>query len=291
MEAQEIFNLMNIIDAEVCIPSVSAVTTRRIDGDGRVFRPVTAIFADSKTFSPFHAIKRRIGRLCLARGTKLCGGFAVPDEHLDTILAQIKVEQTLFKEEKQKLVNKWPGPVNDWIDKHPAESFWIEAVAPKAQEIAVGLSCEIRVFKIATSSKLAEVGIEDGLLKQLSSAGKQILQEIEVEARNSWRSRQENGSSTQEIRKSLLRWMLKVEYLTFLDSRLVDVAKLIKEGISRLPASGKIEGHDFLVLSGLMNMLCNSENLLTNCTLDIGKEIPQLQVPQKTKQPEYMLGW
>ena len=287
MEAQEILDVMNIIAIDVRIPSVTAVTSRRIDGDESVYRPVTAIFADSRNFAPFHAIKRRMGRVCLSCGTKLCGGFAVPDDNLESVLQNIRDEQSLFLAEKTALVNRWPEPVMQWIAKHPNETFQISSVAPNSKEVDEGLSCEIRVYKVSSSSVLAQAGIEDGLAKQLSGVGIQILREIEVEANNAWKSRSEKGSSSQEIRKSLSRWLHKVQYLSFLDSRLVNVEQLIRKGISGLPTTGKIEGPDFLALSGLMSLLCSSDLLLSNLTLDIGREEQQF-VP---RQPELLIGW
>lgn len=286
---KEILEVMNIVDVDIHIPGVTAVTSRRIEGDEKVFRPVTAVFCDTRVFAAFHAIKRRTDRLCLSNGTRLCGGFAVPDNPLDFVLEQIRIEQQKFEAEKANLLSCWPQPVEDWIAAHPKESAEIQAVAPKSRDLATGLSCDVRVFKVNPSASLDRLGIQDGLEKQISGISRQIANEIATEARNSWKSRQDKGASNQEIRKGLKRWADKLKSLAFLDPAFVKVEELIRNGINNLPTTGKIEGNDFLVLSGLMGMLTNPERLLV-CELGIGAMTPELVVAPPPVV-EHLIGW
>lgn len=288
---EKAITVFNIIDLDITIPGVKGVTNRRIDGDERVYQPVTAIFCSPKTFGTFNAIKRRIERLCLGSGTRLCGGYAVPDDSLDLVLEQVKGEQKKFEAAKKDLVACWPQPVEDWIASHPDDASAIRAIAPKNFDISAGLTCDVSVFKINPSQSLKNMGIEDGLEKRLGGVSRQIANEIAAEARNSWKNRQEKGSSTSEIRKGLKRWADKLKSLSFLDPVFLDVEKMIREGIGNLPSTGKITGHDFLVLSGLMAVLTNPDILLSGKPIeDIGIETPDV-VPAAPVMETGLIGW
>ena len=296
MNTQEITQKLNIIDLAIRVPNATAVSSRRVDGDEKVFKAVNAAFCNTKVFAPFHAMRRRMERLCLSKGTRLCGGFAVPDEYLSEILESIKTAQNVFDVDRAKLVHSWPAPVDEWCTQHPTEEVEIRSIAPDAATIGQGLSFDIRLYKaVSQAESLGQFGIRDGLAGQVSGLAYQIASEVAAEARDFWRSRKEAGRAEQSARVGLNRWLGKIRSLLFIDPRLSRAVKLLEDGINALPTSGMIEGGDFITLSGLVSIMSDPNTILNEPVINIGqKENEPVAQPPASVTPvrkHRVVGW
>ena len=289
---------LNIIDLAIRVPNATAVSSRRVDGDEKVFKAVNAAFCNTRTFAPFQAMRRRVERLCLSRGTRLCGGFAVPDEALSGVLEGIKAAQNAFDQDRAKLLSAWPEPVEQWIAQHPTEEVEIRSIAPTAVTIRAGLSFDVRLYKVASQTEsLDQHGVRDGLATQVSGLAMQIASEVAAEAKDFWRSRKEAGRAEQTARVGLNRWLGKVRSLLFIDPRLSRAVKLLEDGINALPASGMIEGGDFIALSGLIAIMSDPCTILNEPVIDIGKKdevVPDGLIPgmeEVARRMSRVVGW
>ncbi|WP_434782798.1 MAG: DUF3150 domain-containing protein [Ferrovum myxofaciens] len=293
---EQITQKLNIIDLAIRVPNATAVSSRRVDGDARVFKAVNAAFCNTRVFAPFHAMRRRMERLILSKGTRLCGGFAVPDECLAEVLERIKESQANFDLDRKVLINSWPTPVDEWVAQHPTEAVEIRSIAPDAAAIGAGLSFEIRLYKaVSQAESLNEFGIRDGLAGQVSGLAYQIASEVATEARDFWRSRKEAGRAEQSARVGLNRWLGKIKSLLFIDPRLSRAVKLLEDGINALPASGMIEGNDFITLSGLISILSDPNTVLNEPVINIGKKVEVVPtvtpVPPVAVARKRVVGW
>ena len=299
MNTQEITKKLNIIDLAIRVPNATAVSSRRVDGDEKVFKAVNAAFCNTRTFAPFQAMRRRVERLCLSRGTRLCGGFAVPDEALSGVLEGIKAAQNAFDQDRAKLLSAWPEPVEQWIAQHPTEEVEIRSIAPTAVTIGAGLSFDVRLYKVASQTEsLDQHGVRDGLATQVSGLAMQIASEVAAEAKDFWRSRKEAGRAEQTARVGLNRWLGKIKSLLFIDPRLSRAVKLLEDGINALPASGMIEGGDFIALSGLIAIMSDPCTILNEpVVIDIGKKdevVPDGLIPgmeEVVRRMSRVVGW
>ena len=288
MNTEQITQKLNIIDLAIRVPNPTAVSSRRVDGDEKVFKAVNAAFCNTRTFAPFQAMRRRMERLCLSKGTRLCGGFAVPDEALPGVLEGIKTAQAVFEQDRAKLVAAWPEPVEQWIVQHPSEEVEIRSIAPSAAVIGAGLSFDVRLYKVASQTEaLNHYGVKDGLAGQVSGLAMQIASEVAAEARDFWRSRQEAGRAEQTARVGLNRWLGKIKSLLFIDPRLTRAVKLLEDGINALPVSGMIEGADFIALSGLIAIMSDPVTILNEPAVVMNIGIKE-SAPEK--EPAMMPG-
>ncbi|WP_297475613.1 DUF3150 domain-containing protein [Ferrovum sp.] len=295
MNTEQITQKLNIIDLAIRVPNPTAVSSRRVDGDEKVFKAVNAAFCNTRTFAPFQAMRRRMERLCLSKGTRLCGGFAVPDEALPGVLEGIKTAQAVFEQDRAKLVAAWPEPVEQWVAQHPSEEVEIRSIAPSAGVINAGLSFDVRLYKVASQTEaLNHYGVKDGLAGQVSGLAMQIASEVAAEARDFWRSRQEAGRAEQTARVGLNRWLGKIKSLLFIDPRLSRAVKLLEDGINALPTSGMIEGGDFITLSGLVSIMSDPNTILNEPVINIGqKENEPVAQPPASVTPvrKRVVGW
>ena len=299
MNTQEITQKLNIIDLSIRVPNATAVSSRRVDGDEKVFKAVNAAFCNTRTFAPFQAMRRRVERLCLSKGTRLCGGFAVPDEALPGILEGIKTSQAQFEQDRAKLLGSWPEPVEQWIAQHMSEEVEIRAIAPTATTIGAGLAFDVRLYKVASQTEsLNQFGVRDGLAGQVSGLAMQIASEVAAEAKDFWRSRQDAGRAEQTARVGLNRWLGKIKSLLFIDPRLSRAVKLLEDGINGLPVSGMIEGADFIALSGLIAIMSDPNTILHEpVVIDIGKKdevVPDGLIPgmeEVVRRMSRVVGW
>lgn len=262
VSVSETIKLLNIVDTVISSPSPAATSTRRVDGDLDVFKSVRANFCAPTTFAPFITVRRRIDRLCLSLGTKFCGGYGMSDQSLTYVLGEIKKYAQQFEDEKQKLLSVWPQPLEAWIAAHPSEEVEIRAIAPSLSVLEKSLKFVTRVYKVNNQSEvLANAGIDDGVVAQVGNMCHQIAQEIAQDVAETWKP--VNGIISQRIKGALNRWKQKAASLVFIDARLQAVVASIDETIAVLPASGKIEGRDFMALQGLISLLSNPDNIIS----------------------------
>lgn len=289
MKMSKVIELLNVVSVDVRFPSVGRTSTKKVDGDVNVYQSTSARYCDPATFAGFAAIRRRVDRACLATGTRFIGGVAVPDGNIDQLLGFIKTQEKVFADAKSGILATWPQPVIDWADKYPSESQEILRLGPSYAQIEAGLAFDVAVFKVTSQNQpLQAAGLTDGIESATEGFGASVAREIAADVRDTWRNRGEKGGgeASGKIRESLRRWRTKADSLRFLDRRVESIVDMIDSALAKMPASGKIEGHDFMVLSGLIAILSDPDNITQKnaVCVDIGETPPAEEIVLPVKQ-------
>lgn len=272
-DQQTIINLLNVVVADVTTFS-GAVKRPENTEEPEVYTAGALRIIDPKHLRPFLAARQAVNRACLAMGTRFLSGYAVPDENLAQLLERLKEISVKMAEAKANLIGNYDNWIGEWADAHPAARNEILARAPKVAYADKQINFSLRAFKIQPQAEaVASVGCEDGIAVEIGGLAKQIVQEIAQDVRDSWSP--DTEAASQRVRGLLKRVCSKARSLSFIDSRLGEIARFVETTAASLPTSGRIEGRDYLVLSGLLNLLVAPERLLTGpLAVDLPEEEP-----------------
>jgi hypothetical protein len=262
----DLIRLFNVVDGGVTCPSGVGTSIKRVEGSVDVYKSVPAAYCDSKVFNPFTTARRRFERACLAKGTRFCGGYGISDEELPNLVQSLKEIGDSVARQKKDLLAIWPKPVEDWAKAHPAEADEIRRIAPSRMELDAAITFTVRVFKVENqgSSILEPLGISDGIDASIKGLCHQIASEIAQDVRETWKNRdQKDSTQLKGIRKAMQRWREKAKSMQFVDSRLGSIVDIIDRTASVLPMEGKVQGHEFLMLRGMVSILSSPDNILS----------------------------
>jgi hypothetical protein len=283
VHVQEVTGKINLITAEVL--SISGTVTREghDNGDKNAFTPGSVRYIGPEWLRPFTAARQSTLRTCRARGVRFFGGWGVPDEALPQLLDELSEVGGYIEEKKGILLNGWSEAMGEWRTAHPEIMPW-QGRFPTREYAAKQIGFAVSVCKI--SPAMAKVkNAENGIHSEIRGLAGRVLEEIAQDVKDTWSPSQSKAS--QRIRNLLERIAEKARSLSFIDGgRLGALALFVEDTIAAFPSSGYIEGHDFLVLSGLMSILGSPEKMAEG-VLSINMEpepievyAPQLIIPE-----------
>lgn len=86
-----------------------------------------------KTINPLETLKKRTERMLERYGVKLIGGYAVAEEHLDTITEKLRELQSQFNAIKTEFIQEFSQHVDQQCDDFPA---YAKGIREAAQDVA-----------------------------------------------------------------------------------------------------------------------------------------------------------
>jgi hypothetical protein len=230
--------------------------------------------------SPFSNLKREAERICLARGVRFLGGFAIPKDCMDSLIAELKGIKERFNTEKEVLLSKYDQEVNNWIAENPSE--WASVIRASVESSSV--IAERTSFNFAPVAMDTPNGMEqnEGLEEETGGMLSQLFHEVRVAAKQTFEA---TFVGRREVNRKALRPITsmrdKLKGLTFLDPETItDTITTIDEVIERLPRNGPITGSDLDMLAGLVG------RRLANIGLPLPPEIGPDREPEESAAAE-----
>jgi len=222
---------------------------------------------DPAALAPFATFKRRAERTVLAVGTRFLGGYAVPVEKLDGLMAELDVIKDEYNAAKIEFLAEYDQAVQDWKTQNPG---WEEVIARSVESLEYvrrQLAFCVQTFNINPVE-----GHETGLETEINGLADQLRHEVRQQARLTWDSsfkgKLEAGQKTVRPIRAMLE---KIEGLVFLEPGLNELVTGIRSTLISLPKTGPIKGGDFAALCGVIHLLGNipeareiAENLLVD---------------------------
>jgi len=202
--------------------------------------------------NPFSNLKREAERICLARGIRFLGGFAIPRYAMDSVTEELKRVKERFNAEKEALLSKYDREVDRWIAENPPEwATVIRASVESSEVIARRTSFNFAPVAMDTPEGMEE---NEGLDEETGGMLNQLFHEVRVTARQAFEA---TFARRQEVNRKALRPVNsmrdKLKGLAFLDPETItDTVTTIDEVIARLPMNGPITGSDLDMLAGLV---------------------------------------
>jgi hypothetical protein len=229
--------------------------------------------------NPFSNLKREAERICLARGIRFLGGFAIPKDAMDSVIEELKGIKERFNSEKEVLLSKYDREVDRWIAENPPE--WATVIRASVESSTI--IAQRTSFNFAPVAMDTPEGMEEneGLDEETGGMLTQLFHEVRVAAKQAFEA---TFVGRREVNRKALRPVTsmrdKLKGLAFLDPETItDTVTTIDEVIARLPRNGPITGSDLDMLAGLVG------RRLANIGLPLPPEIDPVTEPEE-EMPE-----
>lgn len=251
MEPKNLIGNLNIV-----VPDVRAISgaVSRGESEGDAFSTGQVFYLDKKELQVFGTARSAMNRICRMRGVRFLSGYAVPDNALDAVLAQLEAKRKEVQDKTEEFLGKMPALMDEWRAAHPEIAPWIGSF-PSAAEARKRFAVSISVFKV-----MPDQAAGGDVLSEVGGLAGRALEEISMDVRLSWDP--SRGETTQKARGILRRVTTKLRSLAILSPDFSGVADAIDQVQKVIPNDGKIAGRDFMILSGLMQTLQRPADLL-----------------------------
>lgn len=205
-----------------------------------------------EALNPFTALKKEAERICLAKGVRFLGGFAIPKENIDDLVKELKEIKQRFQEAKDSLLKDYNKEVNKWIAENPPEwATVIRAVIEPVSTIDQALH-----FNFAPVVVGSPEGMEDeneGLDEETDGLLDQLFHEIRMQAKTAFEA---SYIGRKEVTRKALRPIMsmkdKLQGLSFLDPEIAEAIQGIEQVMAKVPKTGPITGADLDMIAGLV---------------------------------------
>ncbi|ABL01322.1 DUF3150 domain-containing protein [Pelobacter propionicus] len=205
-----------------------------------------------EALNPFIALKKEAERICLAKGIRFLGGYAIPKEGIDSLAEDLKDIKRRFIEAKDTLLSNYDKEINKWISENPPE--WA-AVIRAAVEPASTIDAAMH-FNFAPIAVGSPEGMEDkneGLDEEANGMLAQLYHEIRLHAKTAYEA---SLVGKKEVTRKALRPAAairdKLQGLAFLDPEIAVTIQAINEVLEILVKVSPITGSNLDMLAGLL---------------------------------------
>jgi hypothetical protein len=262
---QEFIEKVNVVAVDAAV--YSGKVSRDLADDPEVFTSGSLKVIDPVLLRPFTAYKQAAMRACRNTGVGFLNGFAVPDSHVEPLLQVLSQIASKFEQARAYFLSKYLAAVEDWANAHPSQASEIRAKAQPLPYVEKALRFGIGVFKVQPQTIPVSLSVQDAIGHEVGGIVGQLAHEVAQDVRDTWSPKADGV--TQKIRGLLNRVAEKCHSLAFLDGKVGRIAQFVDEIASALPTNGRIVGRDFLMLSGLMEILSDPSRLLAESKLEI----------------------
>ncbi len=205
-----------------------------------------------EALNPFTALKKEAERICLAKGVRFLGGFAIPKENIDALVEELKEIKVRFQEAKNGLLSDYDKEVSKWIAENPPEwASVIRAAIEPASTIDDALHFNYAPVVVGSPEGMEEEN--EGLDEETDGLLGQLYHEIRVQARTAFEA---SFIGRKEVTRKALRPIMsmrdKLQGLSFLDPEIAEAIQGIDLVIQKVPKTGPITGTDLDMIAGLI---------------------------------------
>lgn len=231
-------------------------------GDGgklppdQVARLGTKLVIDPSELAVFGTLVKRAERVLLAQGLRFMGGYAVPNEYIDSVLVELRKVEVDFRDALRDLTNRYNDIVNDWIGKNSEFADAIRRSVLPVDEVEARCHFRFRVYGITVPEG---VDASATAASEVATMGDTLLDEVAVEVREIIRD--SIDGKPPKIKITILRRIepvrRKLKALAFLDRDVKPVLDDLNAFITGVPDKGPIEGSTYHWMVGVLTMLAD----------------------------------
>lgn len=261
---EQVIDKINVVVFEVT--SISGTVSREAGDDPKVFTAGSVRYINPDELKVFAASRQSANRACRNRGVRFLSGWAVPDEAVAPLVAELNPIAQRVEAAKAELIAGWDEKLRAWEELQP-QVIPYRSRFPTKEHADRQTGARLSVYRIHPAAVQSEA--KDGIQVEVSGLAGRVLQEIAQDVQDTWKPGATQAS--QRIKNLLNRLANKCRTLEFLGGNLGSMASFIEEAIRRLPTEGTIQGADFAVLAGILNILSSPEKM-QNTSLMIESE-------------------
>ena len=210
----------------------------------------------------FGTLKARAVNLLDRTGVRFLGGWAIPEDKADEIVAELTVIRDDFLAAKEQFLNRYDEAVRDWISQHPGWENLIGTSTVSADYVRSRIGFKWQMFKLLPP---ADDSVHQGLREEINDLGGTLFGEVAKAATDTWKRCFEGKDKVTHKALSPLRSIhAKLSGLSFVEPRVMPVVDLLETAFNRIPARGYIEGSALLLLQGVVSLLRDPTTLVAH---------------------------
>lgn len=205
-----------------------------------------------EALNPFTALKKEAERICLAKGVRFLGGFAIPKENIDDLVKELKEIKQRFQESKDILLKDYDKEVNKWIAENPPE--WATVIRAAIEPVStIDQALHFNFAPVVVGSPEGMEDENEGLDEETDGLLGQLFHEIRMQAKNAFEA---SFVGRKEVTRKALRPIMsmkdKLQGLSFLDPEIAEAIQGIDQVMEKVPKTGPITGADLDMIAGLV---------------------------------------
>jgi hypothetical protein len=210
----------------------------------------------------FGTLKARAVNLLDRTGVRFLGGWAIPEDKADDIVAELSVIRDDFLAAKDQFLNRYDEAVRDWISLHPGWERLISASTVSADYVRSHIGFKWQMFKLLPP---ADDAVHQGLHEEVQDLGGTLFGEVAKAATDTWKRCFEDKDKVTHKALSPLRSIhAKLAGLCFVEPRVMPVVDIMDTAFNRMPRRGHIEGSALLLLQGVVSLLRDPATLVAH---------------------------
>ena len=218
---------------------------------------------DPKELCVFGMLKSRAVSLLDRSGVRFLGGWAVPEDKASALIQELEVIAAEFYKAKDDFMGRYDQAVQSWIKENPGWEQLISSSVVSAQYVAQRLAFSWQVFKVVNPQGKDKEKLGTGLNHEVANLGSTLFDEIAKSAKEAWsKSFLGKPEITRKALSPIKNIQQKLNDLSFIEPKVAPVAALIESALDKIPARGKIEGTQLLMIQGLVSLLSDTGALL-----------------------------
>lgn len=205
-----------------------------------------------EALNPFTALKKEAERICLAKGVRFLGGFAIPKENIDDLVKELKEIKQRFQEAKDSLLKDYNKEVNKWIAENPPE--WATVIRAAIEPVStIDQALHFNFAPVVVGSPEGMEDENEGLDEETDGLLDQLFHEIRMQAKTAFEA---SYIGRKEVTRKALRPIMsmkdKLQGLSFLDPEIAEAIQGIEQVMAKVPKTGPITGADLDMIAGLV---------------------------------------
>jgi hypothetical protein len=217
---------------------------------------------DPEALRVFASLKSKAERICLNAGTRFLSGYAIPEEKVPALLAELAEIREEYEREKKEFLSKYQSTLSEWIEEAGTWADIIRKAVETEEAASEKLSFGFTPFKVGpcvvnSDSEDADATAQNLLEGQVHGLAGQLLKEIGQSARQAFEA--SFRGRTEVTRKALRPFSTisdKLKGLMFVaPQQIVGLLANIKAALDAIPENGPITGAPLMGLIGVLTEL------------------------------------
>jgi hypothetical protein len=217
---------------------------------------------DPKELRVFGTLKARAVNLLDRTGVRFLGGWGIPEDKADEVVAELTSIRADFLNAKAQFLSRYDEAVKNWIVQHPGWESLIGSSPVSADYVRSRLDFRWQLFKLLPPTDNA---VGHGLQNEVTELGGTLFDEVAKAATDTWHRCFEGKDKVTHKALSPLRSIhAKLAGLSFVEPRVVPVVDLLDTAFNRIPKRGHIQGSALVMLQGVVSLLRDPVTLVAH---------------------------
>lgn len=209
-----------------------------------------------KELRVFGTLKNRAVSLLDKNGVRFLGGWAIPEDRVQSINTDLESIAYDFTNEKERFLARYDEALSEWIQNNPGWESLISGSTVSAEHVRSRLGFNWQIFKVIPPGDTLNSSTCSGLKDEITNLGSTLFGEVAKAASETWHK--SYAGKTEVTRKALspLRSIRKkLNGLSFIEPRVAPVVDLLDTALNKIQDKGKITGAELVMLQGLVSLL------------------------------------